>query len=150
MQARRNEFRGGGTRPWGPSRKRAPSAKRAPKQCILIANCLKNSTWRSKGPIKKNTGSPLVPPKRWHFWWPRGTGPSRFLQPWHHEVATALCFASLARRPPGGSDWWCVLHRAVLQPGATLFIPEPSQNDKHRRIQRIGWGGGGQILAEWA
>ena len=60
-QARRNEFRGGGIRPWGPLWKRPPSAKRTHKLHVRIANCLKNSTmsvWRAhfknSGPLRSH------------------------------------------------------------------------------------------------
>ena len=75
-QAWRNEYRGGGTRIWGPLRKRAPSAKRAHKVYSKIANCLKNSTMSVKRAHFSKYRVPLGPYQEIKFMGPGGgTGP---------------------------------------------------------------------------
>ena len=79
-QAWRNEFRGGGTRLWGPLRKRAPSAKRAHKVYAKITNCLKTAQ-SQKSPFLEISGHPRSLPRDKIYGARGGPVPPPFLQP---------------------------------------------------------------------
>ena len=59
MQGWRNASRGGGTRPWGPSRKRVPKCLKVPKTTYAtIAIAEKQPKRRKKGPFRYILGPP--------------------------------------------------------------------------------------------
>ena len=89
-QGWRNDWRGGGTRPRGPPRKRVPKCLKGPKTTYTtIAIAEKQSKRSKKGPLTHFViyiGSFPGPTQEMELMGPGGEGPSRppprFLQPW--------------------------------------------------------------------
>ena len=83
-QGWRNDSRGGGTRPWGPSRKKVPKCLKRLKTTYTTIEIAENQSKRSKiGPFSLYIWSP-GPNQEMELMGPGGkvpTGPSRLLQP---------------------------------------------------------------------
>ena len=68
----------GGTRPWGPSRKRVPRCLKGPKTTYTtIAIAEKQSKRSKKDPFSLYIGSPPGPTQEMELMGPGGEGPSR-------------------------------------------------------------------------
>ena len=97
-QGWRNDSKGGGggTRPWGPSRKRVPKGLKGPKTSYTtIAIAEKRSKWSKKGPFRYIFGPP-GPTQELELIRPGGEGPSRSPPPIPPPpVSPAMHFVSL-------------------------------------------------------
>ena len=101
-----NDSRGGGTRPWRPSRKRVPKCLKWPKTTYTtFAIAKKQSKRTKKGPFCYVLGPP-GPTQEMELMGPGGEGPSRssqFLQPWFGRNPAAVISVpfGLVRLRPG-------------------------------------------------
>ena len=80
-QGGRNDSRGGGTRPWGPSRKRVPKYLKGPKTTYTTIAFAENSQKEVKRSHFVIHSVPPGPSQEMELMGPGGEGPSRYHPP---------------------------------------------------------------------